>query len=229
MSIDLKIPSRPDAVYDALRTSVVTTELAPGTMVTETALALQYGVARPTAKTAIERLVAEGLLTRHAHRAARVTTLSRHDIVDVYAARAMVEETALRGLAGTSVVPPAARSAHRELIAAAQRGDRPSLLRNDVAFHRALVVGHDSIRLGRMHEIIMGEVELCIGQLQYRGLISPTEIASAHQGILDAVEQGDADAAGALVRLHIEGARDRLLAKYDSDHDHPEIATTQGS
>ena len=227
MSIDLKIPSRPDTVYDALRTSIVTTELAPGTMVTETAIALQYGVARPTAKTAIERLVAEGLLTRHAHRAARVTTLSRHDIVDVYAARAFVEEAALRGLAGTSVVPPAALSAHRDLTAAAQRGDRPTLVRDDVAFHRALVVGHNSIRLGRMHEIIMGEVALCIGQLQYHGLMSPTEIVSAHQAILDAVEAGDADAAGTLMRLHIEGARDRLLAKYD--HDRPAIATTQGS
>ena len=236
MPIALKTTSLPDAVYEALRTSIVTTDLAPGTFLTETAVAVQYGVARPTAKTAIERLVAEGLLSRQAHRAARVTELSRHDITDVYATRALIEEAALRGLAQTSVVPTAALSAQRDLVAAADRDDRPALVRDDIAFHRALVVGHDSARLGRMHDIIMGEVELCIGQVQYHGLMSPTEIADAHQRILVAITAGDADAAGTLVRLHIEGARDKLLLKFDLDHcdtdtdtdtDHPDITTTQ--
>lgn len=218
MPIALKTTSLPDAVYEALRTSIVTIELAPGTLITETAVAVQYGVARPTAKTAIERLVLEGLLTRQAHRAARVTELSRQDITDVYAARALIEEAALRGLAETSVVPPAALSAQRDLVAAADRDDRPTLVRDDIAFHRALVIGHGSARLGRMHDIIMGEVELCIGQVQYHGLMSPTEIAQGHQRILDAVGAGDTDAAGTLVRVHIEGARDKLLTKYDLDH-----------
>lgn len=218
MPIALKTTSLPDAVYDAVRTSIVTIELAPGTAVTETAIAVQYGVARPTAKAAIERLVTEGLLTRQAHKAARVTELSRQDITDVYAARALIEEAALRGLAQASVVPPAALTAQRHLIVAAERDDRPTLVRDDIAFHRALVIGHGSARLGRMHDIIMGEVELCIGQVQHHGLMLSAEIAEAHQRILDAVDQGDADAAGTLVRLHIEGARDKLLAKYDLDH-----------
>ena len=218
MPIALKTTSLPDAVYEALRTSIVTTEVAPGTLLTETAVAVQFGVARPTAKTAIERLVAEGLLSRQAHRAARVTELSRHDIIDVYAARALIEEAALRGLAQKSVVPTAALSAQRDLVAAADRDDRPALVRDDIAFHRALVIGHDSARLGRMHDIIMGEVELCIGQVQYHGLMSPTEIADSHQHILDAITAGNADAAGTLVRLHIEGARDKLLLKFDLDH-----------
>ena len=41
------------------------------TSVTEAAVSVRYGVARPTAKLAIERLVADGLLTRTANRAAR--------------------------------------------------------------------------------------------------------------------------------------------------------------
>lgn len=233
MAIALKTTSLPDAVYDALRTSIVTVDLGPGTLVTETAVAVQYGVARPTAKAAIERLVTEGLLSRQAHRAARVTELDRTDITDVYAARALIEEAALRGLARTSAVPPAALSAHRDLVGAVAAADRPTIVRDDIAFHRALVVGHGSARLGHMHDVIMGEIELCIAQVQYHGLMSPAEIAHSHQRILDAVEAGDGDAAGALVRAHIESARDKLLTKYDIDHpglgtraeralDHPE-------
>jgi DNA-binding GntR family transcriptional regulator len=69
-----------------------------------------------------------------------------------------------------------------------------------------------------MHDLIMGEVELCIGQVQSQQLMSPTEIAAQHQAILDAVAAGDADTAGTITRDHIAGARDRLLAKWDSDH-----------
>ena len=59
----------------------------------------------------------------------------------------------------------------------------------------------------------MGEIELCIGQVQAAQLLSSAEIARQHQGILDAITAGDADAAARLTRDHIVGARDRLLAR----------------
>ena len=78
--LTLKTTSLPQAVYAVLRESIVTTADPPGTLFTETAIAERYGVARPTAKAALERLVSEGLLTRRAHHAAQVPQLSRDDI-----------------------------------------------------------------------------------------------------------------------------------------------------
>ena len=69
-----------------------------------------------------------------------------------------------------------------------------------------------------MHDLIMGEVELCIGQVQSYKLMKPTEIIEQHQGILDSIAAGDADRAGTLTQEHIAEARDRLLSRYDSTH-----------
>ena len=48
----LRTTSLPDAVYEALRENIVTARVEPGSLVTETAIAVEFGVARPTAKSA---------------------------------------------------------------------------------------------------------------------------------------------------------------------------------
>lgn len=219
MPVSLKTTSLPEAVYEALRESIVTGAAAPGSLMTETAIALQYGVARPTAKAALERLVSEGLLTRQAHHAARVPKLDRHDVVDLYANRALIEEAALHNLAMAAAVPSTALALHRQLAEHAANDDRAALARADIDFHRALVIAQQSPRLSRLHSLIMGEIELCIGQVQAHQLIKPSDVAEQHQGILDAVGVGDIALAGRLTREHIFNARDRLLRKFDDDHD----------
>ena len=64
----------------------------------------------------------------------------------------------------------------------------------------------------------MGEIELCTGQVQSHRLLALDDVINQHQGILDAVLRGDAEDAAHLTRTHIEGARDRLLGHYDSNH-----------
>jgi len=214
----LKTTSLPEAVYDTLRESIVTTVDRPGTFLTETAVAERYSVARPTAKAALERLVSEGLLSRRAHHAAQVPELSRDDIQDLYVNRAILEEAALHNLAASAVVPVAALAVHRELLEHVRTDDRAALARTDLDFHRQLVLAQHSPRLAKMHGLLMGEIELCIGQVQSHQLIRPSDVAHQHQGILDAVAAGDAALAGGLTREHIFNARDRLLYKFDADH-----------
>ncbi|MBA4248405.1 MAG: GntR family transcriptional regulator [Microbacterium sp.] len=223
MSSDaLAVTRVPDAVYEALRESILSQREAPGSAVTEQAIADRFGVARPTAKVALERLVADGLLRREAHKTARVPELTRVDIVDLYANRAIVEEAALRTLASDGVVPIAAISAQRMLVDAASdasTADRSGpLARADIAFHRALVEAQRSPRLARLHAFLMGEIELCTGQVQAHRLLALDDVVAQHQGILDAVAAGEPELAGQLTRAHIEGARDRLLARYDAQH-----------
>jgi DNA-binding GntR family transcriptional regulator len=191
-----------DSIAEQLRRSIVGQQDAPGSAITEAAVALRYGVARPTARLAIDRLVADGILRREAHRAARVPVLGRDEVADLYDTRAVIEAAAVATL---DSVPAAAASANRTL----QRTD--DFAQHDVAFHRALVAGSSSPRLIRLHDQLMGEVELCIGQVQAAHLLSATEVAAQHQRILDAVQTGDVAAATALTRAHIAAARDALL------------------
>jgi DNA-binding GntR family transcriptional regulator len=62
-----------------------------------------------------------------------------------------------------------------------------------------------------MHSLLMGEIELCIGQVQVAQLLTATEVAAQHQAILDAVTAGDPERAAQLTRDHIRGSRDALL------------------
>lgn len=195
----------PGAIYDELRASILAQQDAPGATVTESAVALRFGVARPTARLAIERLVGDGLLRREPHRAARVPRLSRDDIIDLFYNRAIIETEAILALTAAGVVPPAAVVANRAIVT------DPDFARHDIAFHRALVAAQPSPRLHRMHELLMGEIELCIGQVQAAHLISATDIAAQHQAILDAAMASDTEGASTLMREHILGARDRLL------------------
>jgi len=230
MTTDATSGVLPDAIYSALRSAIISQDIAPGTSVTESAAALRFGVARPTAKTAIERLVADGLLRREMHQTARVPRLSRVDIVDLYDSRAVVESAAIGALASGGTLPADALAAHRALLAtasaapgAAGTGDDGTgddgFATHDIAFHRALVTGQSSPRLARMHALLMGEIELCIGQVQANHLLTAAEVGAQHQGILDAVTAGDAALAETLTREHIAGSRDRLLAHFDTTTD----------
>ncbi|MFM9878681.1 MAG: GntR family transcriptional regulator [Rhodoglobus sp.] len=201
-------PVLPDQIADELRASILSQVDAPGSSITESAVALRFGVARPTARLAIDKLVADGLLRREAHRAARVPELSRDDIVDLFTNRALIESAAMAALATSGTIPAEALAAHRALATAEQ------FARHDITFHRALVAGQPSPRLTRMHQLLMGEIELCIGQVQAAHLLSAAQVARQHQGILDAITSGDADAAARLTREHIAGARDRLLTQF---------------
>lgn len=226
MTIDTNGAALPEAIYAELRASILNQTDAPGSTVTESAVALRFGVARPTAKMAIERLVTAGLLRRETHRAARVPELSRDDIADLYDNRAIVEAAALGRLATGGTIPAEALEAHRALQSGAL--ENAPFAAQDIAFHRALVTGQPSTRLVRMHAILMGEIELCIGQVQANQLLTTSEVAGQHQGILDAVTAGNAALAESLTREHIVGSRDRLLAHFDATHAVTPINTIRG-
>ena len=106
-----------DALHERLRDDVLDLVFAPGASVTEAAVSVRYGVARPTAKLAIERLVADGLLRRTANRAARVPVMTPADVQDLYDTRALVEVAAVERLAVEGSIPADALRAHRALLA----------------------------------------------------------------------------------------------------------------
>ena len=199
----------PGAIAEQLRASVISQEIVPGASVTESAVALRFGIARATARIAIDRLVADGILRREAHHAARVPELTSADIIDLFEARSVLECAAMASLATAGTIPAEALRAHRALPAS------EDFALHDIAFHRSLVGGQPSTRLAHMHNLLMGEVELCIGQVQAAHLLTAAEVTAQHQRILDAITSGDADSAAQLTREHIAFARDALLTHID--------------
>lgn len=204
---------RLDTVTQNLRTAILRLELPPGSTVTEALVSQQHGVARPTARTAIDRLVTDGLLTREPHHAARVPVLDRKDLNDLFVTRAAIESAAVELLAAARTMPLDALEAHADLCGLSPHA---SYAAPDIALHSALVGGCGSIRLARLHQILMGEIALGIAQVEVHRLRSVDEVASEHQDILDAIEAGDVTSASQHTRAHILASRDRLIAHADS-------------
>ncbi|MGS0560557.1 GntR family transcriptional regulator [Microbacterium aurugineum] len=205
-----------DAVTAQLRGRILRAEIRSGDPITEAAVSQSFGVARPSAKAAIEQLVASGLLVRTAHRSARVVGIDSATVRDVYRTRTRLESAALRDLAVTRTVPRAAVEANAELLAMPP-GPDPATVAPDLRFHTALIEALDSERTARMYRSVLDEVRLCMAQVQGRRLLDAAAIAAQHRDILAAVASGDGERAAVLLDAHLSSAEERLVEALDAD------------
>jgi DNA-binding GntR family transcriptional regulator len=216
LTVQLEPVSLTDSLSAALRSRIISGELAPGQKLTENWVATTFQVARPTAKAGMDRLTTEGLLRRGAHRSAVVPLLTRDDITDIYFSREVVEAQAVLTLTANRDSPGEARKHLREMELAAEDKRFLEHIEADIAFHRALIVATGSPRLKRMHETIMGETQLCIAQVQAHKDSDLVAIAREHAGILRAIRTGDPTKASNVLKRHLHGARDRLMSSLSS-------------
>jgi DNA-binding GntR family transcriptional regulator len=214
MVTELRVFSVVDALYQDLRHRILVGDERPGSILTEVSVAARYDVARPTAKTAIERLVGEGLVVRTRRGAgASVRTFSAADIDDLYDTRILIESSIHAQLAAHSSGTRSAEEANSALRAASDAQAAIEVVAMDVAFHRELVAELGSARLTRLHDQLMSEAHFCMAQVQEFQLLDARVIAAEHDGILAAIRHGRPGAASERTVAHLDGARSRLLAK----------------
>ncbi len=211
-SLELGPSSLTEALYESVRKRIVNGDIPQGEKLTEVRLAGEYNVARPTAKAVLERLTALGLLRRTAHKTAVVPTLDEDEIRDLFFSRVTIEKAAVSTLAAGGEVPPAAAKAQVAIEYAARDKLFENQVEADIAFHSALVAGVGSRRLSRMHELIIGEVHLTMGQYQAHRTAKPSTVAAEHAAILQAIESADPTAAAEHMAYHLEQAQSRLLS-----------------
>lgn len=212
----VEVVSVVEAVTADLRARVLRGELAPGTALSEAEVASRYDIARPTARAVIEALVFENLLDRRAHKTARVVLLGPDDVRDIYRTRGRMETEVLRELAAARTVPEGAVAANAE-IAALGDGSPLDIVEPDMRFHSELVDAVGSRRTSRAYRSLVSEVTLCMSQVQGKNLLSTSLIAGEHRALLDFLRAGDADAAAALLSVHLGRARERLVAALGGD------------
>ena len=197
-----------DAAESHLRALLFSGSLRAGEVLRDTALARQLGIARPTARTAVLRLIAEGLLERDPGHSARVRSFTAADVTDIYAVRRLVEFEAVRRIT----------TQHRDVAAVAdalrafeRAGDTweagPDA---DALFHAAVVTASGSARLGRIFAGLAAEMRLLVALLRTR-YATLGELADEHAVLLDALRGGDTVHALALWGDHIDDAERHVL------------------
>lgn len=210
MANGIRVVSVVDAIAENLRDAIVDGTLTPGTALTETDVAGRYDVARPTAKAAIEKLVADMILERGNHKTARVRTFGVDDVRDIYRTRALIESEVLRQLALAKLVPAGAKEANDRIRVV--DGAAVAVVKPDMEFHAALINGLGSDRTSRLYGSLTAEVTLCMAQVQGHHLLDTELIVAEHDAILRYLAEGDGAGAAELLHVHLSRARERLVA-----------------
>jgi DNA-binding GntR family transcriptional regulator len=206
------VPSVADRVAAELRHQLAEGVLPPGTRLTELTIAEDLGVSRNTVREAFAELAAERLVVRHPNRGVFVASLAAGDIHDVYTVRRAIEVSAIRG-GGSSERVAAVRAAVEEGKAAAGANDNEALGNANQHFHRAIVALAGSRRLDTIMSQVLAEMRLFFHKATveadfYRSYLDDNEEICA------ALEAGDPDRAGELLRAYL----DRSEAKQTAVH-----------
>lgn len=198
--------SAEDAVTAALRDAILSGRLSPGDRLTQAELAKQLGVSRIPLRDALRRLEEEALVKIDGRRGAWVTALTIRDVSEIYELRIMLEtrcvqhavenlndEEAKRLLELSEHMDSSERNAVEGRAARRQFYDQLYSQANRPRMRRLILQLRDNV--GRYH------------------LIQNTDHShEAHSTLRQCIRIGDAEGAVAAVTLHLEEARDDLLA-----------------
>jgi DNA-binding GntR family transcriptional regulator len=200
-----------EALTDALRRSVLSGDLPPGTAMREVELSEEYGVGRHSLRAALQALVHDGLLRHEPNRGAFVPEFSADDVRDLFLVRTALEVETARQIVKRRLDISAAVQAVEQLEAL--RGDEPwdEVIEIDLGFHRALVDALDSPRASRLFSSLHSELRLLLAQLQ-ANYERPDAVGAEHRLVVDALQSRGVSRATSAVREHLEvGLQDILV------------------
>ena len=188
-----------DLAADRIREAIVRGELKLGEQVSEAQLAQRMGVSKTPVREALLRLKSEGLVEVHPQRGTFVFRLEPEQVGQLCRYRVMVESAAMREAMTTDAPALAAEMAKlvAEMKKAERARDEEALARIDMEFHWLLFTHCSNGYLRSGYEVIRSQLVA----LRHR---SPTsDMASAHQVLVDAVAAGDVRRATALLAEHV--------------------------
>jgi DNA-binding GntR family transcriptional regulator len=226
------IPSRTEAVLDAVKHAILAGELKPGQSLVETELAQVLGVSKTPVREALKTLAGAGLVTMSPYRGATVREIDMATAAAIYDLRLLVEPEAVGRAVRAAAAAPAGSTGRAGLggpadqwaqasaalddSAAAQDQAQRSLANRD--FHRALYLGCGNSLIVKVLDDLRDQTAL-VSALSWQQAPSWEQEAAQHRAILAAARAGDADLATGLLREHIAGFAARHFAA-------PSTATT---
>jgi DNA-binding GntR family transcriptional regulator len=209
-----------DGAYAALRTAIVTAQLAPGRQLSENELAGLIGVSRTPVREALLRLRDERLVEVVPQLGTFVTFIDDDAVADAHFVREALEVNALRH--ASSEPDPSALLALRGNLDAQERaaaaGDDDAFARLDDELHHLLCDLSGRAVAWRLSERARGQLDrvrrLSLPDAAYR-----RQMLAEHRSVVAAVAAGDADLAERELRHHL---RMVLSSLPDIRRAHPE-------
>lgn len=214
-----------DRLCEQLKTAIVRGELAQGSKLNEPALAARYGVSRGPLREALRRLEGLGLVVHVPHAGARVITLSRAEVLQIYHVREALEGMAAR-LAAELMTAEEVEELRRLLAQHARRiaadGGRAYFQQEgDTDFHDRIACASGNPGLAQM---LRGELYHRLRMYRYQSSqqsARPARALQEHEQIVDAIAEHDGELAETLMRRHIQRARRAVAEQLQSEFEQP--------
>ena len=136
----------PEAVYQQLKTAILTGVFRPGQTLRQEDVARQLGVSRGPLREALPKLEAEGMIIATPHRGCTVVSLAPAEIMEIFELRAMLEAS-LAKVAARKKEPEAVRrlreiaSTMRSLEVSANAADQQRWFDLNYELHEILLDG----------------------------------------------------------------------------------------
>lgn len=198
-------------IYEQMQRAIVECSLPPGTPLSDSELASQFGVSRTPVRDTLHLLEASGLVERHRSSGWRVTLIRLEDVNELYELRAVLEpvglpklvdadEATVRGIATMfDGLGPTLASEDAELY-----------LSRDDKFHSAIVAAADNKRLSRAYEVVDRQLARCKRFVSYRDDARRNASLAEHRAVCDAIGNRNLNAARDALLAHLSAAQETL-------------------
>jgi DNA-binding GntR family transcriptional regulator len=202
------LPSRTEAVLEAIKHAILSGELTQGQPLVEADLADRLGVSKTPVREALKTLAGAGLVTMSPYKGAAVRVVDAAQARHLYDVRLLLEPEALRRAVDNSKNDWA--PARRALAAADAAADLVERNLANRAFHAALYAGCGNPLLIGMLADLSDQTAL-VSVAYWRRNPSWECEAAEHAAMLSAAADGAADLAADLLRRHISSFFQRNL------------------
>lgn len=204
-----------DQAYFAIRSLIVSLELAPGDPIREPDLTAQLGIGRTPIREALRRLALERLVEVYPRRGMFVTTVDVRDLARLCEVRAVLEPEAARLAAERATRPDLdeINALIEELLDPRRRDDR-ALIDLDERIHRTIYrTSHNQLLEETLEWYYTHALRIWMLALDRTPTLQSAVLE--HHELLDAIARGKGERAAELMRAHVEhfeqAMRDMLL------------------
>ena len=205
------VPQLWDAVYQQIKSDIVTLKLPPGQPLRESQIAARQGVSRTPVREALRRLSYEGLVQIVANSGAIVTEVSLRDFLEITRVRELIEPYVAGAAAGAvDAGLLAALAAEFRRLQITPRGEIAfhALNEADAALHNALLAAAGNRRI----RIIMENLHAMIDRFRYLSAARVYDDSiEEHLAIIEALQADDRKAAEAAMRRHLAHLKENIL------------------
>lgn len=151
-----------EAATTSLRESLFAGSYKAGEEIKDTQIADAYGIARPTARIAVQQLINEGMLVREPGYSARVRTFDPEQVRDLFRVRKLIEIDAVREIKSRGADLGKVKIAMEHFKDLGDSPEWSKVAEADAAFHQAVVDVGGSPRLRSYFEGITNEIRLLL-------------------------------------------------------------------